>query len=278
MSQQEGPSPQRREAKRTALVTGASAGIGAAFAEELASRGYDLVVTARRAERLVALADRLAHTYASHVRVVPADLGQLDAPRRLADTLISEGIRVDALVNNAGYGVSGRYLRHPWDTHAAFLNVMVLAVSELTHRFVPGMLDRRFGRIINVASLAAFTPAAAGHTLYGASKSFVVRFSEALASELSSSGVHVCALCPGFTYTEFHDVNGMRARVSRMPSFLWMDAAQVAREGCDAVDAGRVVHIPGRVNRAIATLSSCLPGALVRSVNRYASRAYRDAD
>ncbi len=264
--------------RRTALVTGASAGIGAAFAQEFAGRGYDLVLTARREDRLEDLAARLERSCGTRTRVMPADLSQADAVDRLCAALARDGVVVDALVNNAGYGVPGRYLRSSWETHQAFLRVMTMAVAELTHRLLPGMVDRRFGRIINVASLAAFVPPSAGHTLYGASKILLVKFSEALALEVAQHGVHVSAVCPGFTYSEFHDVNGMRARISRLPSFLWMDAARVAREGYEAVEAGRAVHIPGRVNRAIATLSALLPGFIVRAVSRVAGRAYRDAN
>lgn len=263
--------------RRTALVTGASSGIGEAFAHELARRGCNLVITARRDDRLRQLAARLHDEHGVSVVTIAGDLAEHDGARRLADAVEAQHVRIDILVNNAGYGVLGRYLRSPWETHAAFLQVMVTSVAELTHRFLPHMVEQRFGRIINVASLAGLVPASAGHTLYGASKLFVIRFSEALALEVAPQGVHVCALCPGFTYSEFHDVNGMRPRVSRMPAFLWMDAARVAREGCAAADAGTPVFIPGRVNRAIARLSRALPGFLVRAANRYAGRAYRDA-
>lgn len=267
----------RSSARRTALVTGASAGIGAAFAEEFASHDYDLVLAARREDRLRDLAARLERSHGIRARVMRCDLSRPDAVARLSDALVVEGVAVDALVNNAGYGVPGRYLRNSWQTHEAFLRVMTTAVAELTYRLLPGMVERRFGRIINVASLAGLVPPSAGHTLYGASKSFLIRFSQALALEVAENGVHVSALCPGFTYSEFHDVNGMRAKVSRMPSFLWMDASRVAREGYEAVEAGTSVYIPGRVNRAIATLSSLMPGPLVRAVNSYAGRAYRDS-
>lgn len=265
-------------AKRTALITGASSGIGAAFAEEFAARGYDLALTARRADRLTSLSARLEQGHGIRAHIFPCDLGTPDGVERLVATVERSGVPIDALVNNAGYGIPGRYLRSSWETHETFLRVMTVAVTELTHRLLPGMVERRFGRIINVASLAGLVPASAGHTLYGASKLFVIRFSEALALEVNGLGVHVCALCPGFTYSEFHDVNGMRPKVSRMPAFLWMDAARVAREGFAAVEAGTpTIYIPGRVNRTIATLSGLLPGFLVRAVNRYAGRAYRDA-
>jgi short-subunit dehydrogenase len=269
--------PDATARRPTALVTGASSGIGAAFAEEFAAHGYDLVLTARREDRLADVASRIQGVHHVRVSVIPCDLSQADGVSRLHARLTAEALVVDALVNNAGYGVPGRYLRSTWETHDAFLRVMTGVVAELTYRLLPGMVDRGFGRIVNIASLAGLVPASAGHTLYGASKLFVIRFSEALALEVAPLGVRVCALCPGFTYSEFHDVNGMRARVSRMPSFLWMDAARVAREGYDAVEAGRTVYVPGRVNRAIARLSSLLPGFLVTAANRYAGRAYRDA-
>src|SRR5205085_424334 len=122
------------------------------------------------------------------------------------DEIDRRRLQVDALVNNAGYGVPGSYTRVAWDTHATFLNVLVVSVAHLTHHFLPGMLERKFGRIVNVASLAGLVPAPAGHTLYAASKAFLIRFSEALSHESRERGVHVTALCPGFTYSEFHDV------------------------------------------------------------------------
>jgi hypothetical protein len=258
-------------------VTGASSGIGAAFAEEFARHGYDVVLTARREDRLRALAARLEEAAPIRAHVIPSDLADATGAARLVTSVRHAGLTIDALVNNAGYGVPGRYLRSSWETHQAFLQVLVTSVAELTWHLLPGMAERRFGRIINVASLAGLVPASAGHTLYGASKALVIKFSESLALEVAGNGVHVCALCPGFTYSEFHDVNGMRDRVSRMPSLLWMDAARVAREGYQAVEEGIPVYVPGRVNRSIALLARLLPRALVSAVNRRAGRAYRDS-
>ena len=144
-------------------------------------------------------------------------------------------LTIDALVNNAGYGVPGTYLASAWERHAAMLNLMVMAVSELTYRLLPGMIERRYGRIINVASLAGLVPTPAGHTLYAATKAFAIKFSEALAHEGRPHGVHVTAVCPGFTLSEFHDVTGTRAQVSKLPAWMWMDASTVARQGFDAV-------------------------------------------
>lgn len=260
---------------RTALVTGASAGIGRAFAELLAERGYAVVLTARRAERLEQLARALSERWGVAAYVEPADLSDPGAPEALARRLAERGLVIDVLVNNAGYGVAGRYVATDWVRHRDFLQVMVTAVAELTHRLLPGMLERRWGRIVNVASLAGLVPAAAGHTLYGASKALLVKFSEALAAEVGPAGVHVTAVCPGFTYSEFHDVTGTRAQVSRMPRWLWLEAREVADDGYAAVMAGRVVSVTGRVNRAIAFLARHLPRAVVHRVVHSTSSAYR---
>lgn len=257
---------------RTALVTGASAGIGKAFAELLAERGYDLVVTARRADRLHALAADLAR-HGTQVHVLPADLADPAAPAALCEALRSRNLPVDLLVNNAGFGVPGRYVRTSWQQQADFLQVLVVAVAELTHRLLPPMIERRWGRIVQVASLAALVPAAPGHTLYAASKAFLVKFTEALAPEVAADGVNVTAVCPGFTLTEFHDVTGTRAQVSTMPRWAWLDARFVVEAGYEAVMAGQSVVVPGRVNRTLAFGAKHLPGAVARAaVNRSASR------
>jgi short-subunit dehydrogenase len=260
-------------AGRTALVTGASAGIGRAFAELLAARGFSLAVTARRADRLEALAAELARAHGTRVHVVPADLADPAAPRRLCEALDANGLAIDVLVNNAGYGVPGRYVRTSWQHQADFIQVLVTAVAELTHRLLPAMIDRRWGRIVQVASLAALVPAAPGHTLYAASKAFLLKFTEALAPEVAADGVHVTALCPGFTFTEFHDVTGTRAQVSTMPRWAWQDARAVVEEGYAAVMAGRAVAVPGRVNRALAFGAKHLPEVVTHAaVRRSASR------
>jgi short-subunit dehydrogenase len=182
-------------------------------------------------------------------------------------------VAIDLLVNNAGYGVPGRYAATTWAQQADFIQVLVTAVAELTHRLLPPMIERGWGRVIQVASLAALVPAAPGHTLYAASKAFLVKFSEALAPEVAPHGVHVTALCPGFTYTEFHDVTGTRAQVSTMPRWAWLEAREVVEAGYDAVMAGRSLVVPGRVNRTLAFGAKHLPGAGARAaVRRSASR------
>lgn len=245
--------------RRRALVTGASAGIGAEFARQLAARGCDLVLTARRRDRLQALADELHAAHGIDVDVIEADLADPAAPARIVEAATANERTVDILINNAGYGVPGRYDKVDWGVHAAFMQVLVTAPLELCHRLLPAMRARGYGRIINVASLAGLIPGTAGNTLYGPAKAFLVKVSQALALENRAHGVHVCALCPGFTHSEFHDVSQARALVSKMPGWMWSDAADVVRAGLDAAERGRVVCVPGRVNRTIKLLLDVLP-------------------
>lgn len=254
--------------RRTALVTGASAGIGEAFADVFAREGFDLVLVARRDDRLRTVAQRAAQQHGVKAEVLVADLADPGAPARLCAELAARGLHVDALVNNAGYGVPGVYLSSSWERHAAMVQVMVTGLAELTHRLLPSMVERRYGRIINVASVAGLVPAPAGHTLYGASKAFVIKFSESLNREVGRHGVHVTALCPGFTLSEFHDVTGTRERMRQMPSWMWMDSPTVARQGYDAVMAGVPIYVNGRLNRTITRLVRVAPNWLIRAVER----------
>jgi short-subunit dehydrogenase len=259
-----------------ALVTGASSGIGAAFAREYARRGKPLLLTARRGDRLEALRRELGERVPC--QLVVADLSVRGAPQAIFAEAQSRELHVDTLVNNAGYGVPGRFLSSSWKTHADFLQIMVTAVAELSWHFLPAMEAGGYGRILNVASTAALVPSSAGHTLYGASKAFVIRFSESLALESRPRGVHVTALCPGMTYSEFHDVNGMRERVSRLPKSLWLDADSVARMGVEAVERGDLRCVTGGMNRLIAGLSKYLPEPLARAVVDRRASDYRNAD
>ncbi|GBF56683.1 serine 3-dehydrogenase [Candidatus Phycosocius bacilliformis] len=265
-------------ARRLCLVTGASAGIGQAIARIYAERGYDLALTARRADRLEAFAAELKQTWGAESITIAADLADRSAPEMIIRTLEEAGRPVDALINNAGYGLQGNYLSSSWADHAAFMQVLVEAPLELTHRVLPGMQTRRFGRIMNVASLAGHVPPTAGATLYGAAKAFLVRFSQALNQENAETGVHVSALCPGFTYSEFHDVNGMRDQMASMPSWLWQDAKTVAQIGYDALEANQAVVVTGGVNKTIAALCKLLPDTLALRLMSSQTRKFRRAD
>lgn len=265
-------------ARPLSLVTGASAGIGAAFARALAARGHDLALTARRSGRLETLAAELRQQHASTVTVLPADLADPAAPAALCEELARRGLAVDWLINNAGYGVPGGFVAGDWHTHAEFLQVLLTAPVELAWRLLPGMRERGYGRIVNVASLAGHVPGTAGHTLYAPAKAFLIKFSQGLALESRGCGVHVCALCPGFTYSEFHDVTGTRALMNKLPGFMWQRADEVVAEGMEAVERGEAVHVTGRVNRAIKSMFKLMPDRLAFRLSARQARRYRQLD
>lgn len=247
-------------ARRLALITGASAGIGAASARIYASHGYDVALTARRADRLEGLAAEIKLRSGVEAYAIPADLADPAGVDTVLAAIADQGRVVDALINNAGYGLPGTYAATSWADQATFLQVMLTSVCEMTHKVLPGMVERRFGRIVNVASLAGLVPGAAGHTLYAATKGFLVKFSQSLHLENLSTGVHVSALCPGFTYSEFHDVNGTRGQVSQgVPEWMWLGADEVAAAGYEAAEANRSICVPGAPNKAIAAVAKMLP-------------------
>jgi short-subunit dehydrogenase len=247
-----------------ALVTGASAGIGAAFARELAARGH-------------ALAGELRAKHHVDVHCIACDLADPAAPQFLEQEIARRGLIVGTLVNNAGYGVTGTFLSKPWQIHADFIQVLMTAPAELCHRLLPGMRARGHGRIINVASLAGLMPAPAGHTLYAASKAYLIKFSQALALENRAHGVNVCAICPGFTWSEFHDVTGTREQMKSLPRFMWMRAEPVVRDALDAVERGRIVRVSGRVNRSIKRLFELLPDRLALYLIDRRGKDFRNA-
>jgi short-subunit dehydrogenase len=178
---------------RTVLVTGASAGIGKAIAEVFASEGFDLVLTARRFDRLEALAGELRQRFGRRVTTIADDLADPAAPGRIADAVAMAGLTIDALVNNAGYGVPGKFTDTTWEQQRDMVQVMVMAPAELTHRLLPGMIARRYGRIINVASVAGLVPQSAGHPLYGASTTSTRRRSARASPTASSTTSTACA-------------------------------------------------------------------------------------
>ncbi len=263
-----------RAAPRTALVTGASAGIGAAFAADLAARGFGLVLTARRTDRLEDLAERLEREHGVPVLAIPGDLAQTETPERIMAAVADAGLTVDVLINNAGYGLPPHFADLSWQEHRDFLQVMVTAVAHLTHLVLPGMVARDYGRIVQVASIAGLLPGSMGHTLYGASKAFLIRFSEALSLEMEGRNIRVQALCPGFTYSEFHDVTGGREEVSTYPGYMWMQAEDVVRRSLDGVmGTGPTVLVTGRFNTAVATAAKLLPQWALMALSRRRARA-----
>jgi len=264
---------------RWALVTGASAGIGAEFCRQLATKGYQLVLVARREDKLKAIADELRDSFGARSMIIVADLSVKNASEAIVEQLAQENIDIEFLVNNAGYGLPGSYHVPSWREHEDFIQVMMTAVCELTRRLLPGMRERRLGFIVNVASVAGLVSPTAGHTLYGASKSFLIRFSQSLAQENADSGVRVCALCPGFTYSEFHDVNGTREMISQLPDFLWLQARDVVADTLRAMFARKFkpVLIPGAQYKAIVFMDRYLPW-LSAVFSRRTARHFRVTD
>lgn len=224
------------------------------------------------------LAAELAQQHSIRATVIAADLGDPKSPGQIWNTLESQHIQVDMLINNAGYGVTGTYLSRDWTVHQAFMQVMLRSVAELCHRFMPAMAERGWGRVINVASLAGFLPGTNGHTQYAAVKAWMIKFSESLSLELADQGVLTCASCPGFTYSEFHDVTGTREQMSGMPKWMWMTAEDVVQRSLKANQKGKAIIITGGVNRFIAFLTKILPRRTVMWLLRKNNSKFRKVD
>jgi short-subunit dehydrogenase len=245
----------------TALVTGATAGIGAAFARQLAARGHDLVLVARDEQRLTALADTLP----TSAEVLSADLAD-DAGCARVEARCADG--VDLLVNNAGLGTKGSFHAVAVEDEEHLLRLNVRAVMRLTHAALGPMVERGSGAVLNVSSVAGFAPGSRGST-YSASKAWVTNFSESLHLQYAASGVRVLALCPGFTRTEFHERAGMD--VTGIPGPLWLDAEHVVRTALEDLDAGKALSVPGAQYKAVVVASRFVPSSLRAAVVRRAS-------
>lgn len=242
----------------TALVTGATAGIGAEFARQLATRGDDLVLVARDRERLEAYAEDLRGRHRVEVEVLVADLTDRAQLAVVEERLRDASRPVDLLVNNAGFGVNQLFLDGDLDAEQSMLDVLVTAVMRLTHAALPGMVARGTGGVINVSSVASFI---AGGT-YSAAKAWCTVFSESVDRQLVGTGVTVMALCPGFTHTEFHQRGGMD--VSHLPDWMWLDAPDLVRDALADFRRGKPVSVPGAQYKTIRVLTSVLPRPLVR--------------
>jgi uncharacterized protein len=243
------------------VVTGASSGIGLAFARALAHRGERLVLVARREDRLRALAEELGGP--DRALVVPLDLARPEAGQALEEELQRRGVQVDLLVNNAGVGHTGPFHETPLERTLGIIDLNVRASVELTRRFLPPMVARGRGRIVNVVSTSAFQPVP-WLNVYAASKAFLLSFTEALATELRGTGVAVQALCPGLTDSEFHQVSGTdKVAFTRTPS---MPAEQVVERSLRALERGTLRVVPGWRNRLLTASQKLLPRTLVRRV------------
>ena len=248
---------------RTALVTGASSGIGDAIARDLASRGHGVTLVARRQDKLAALAEELSDL-GVRAEVLATDLGDRAARAELPARVEALGLTVDLLVNNAGLSTTGPVAEADPDAELHMIEVDVVAVVDLCTRFLPAMVERRRGAVLNVASTGAFQPLP-GQAGYGASKSFVLSYTRSLGGELRGTGVTATTLCPGPVHTDFGEVAGISAddAEAALPSFMWEPVEAVARCGIDALAAGRPVAIPGQFNRVAAVLAQIAPKQLL---------------
>ncbi|MBA2694755.1 MAG: SDR family NAD(P)-dependent oxidoreductase [Ornithinimicrobium sp.] len=242
----------------TALVTGASAGLGRAFAVEIADRGHDVILVARDTGRLDDLATEIHRRYAVRTEVLTADLADRAQLQRVAERVADPDRPVDLLVNNAGFGVRRRFSTGDLAQEERALDVMVRAVLVTSHAACGAMRARGHGAILNVSSVASFTAMGT----YAATKSWVTVFSEGLATELAGTGVTVTAVCPGFVRTEFHDRAEMD--MSKLPDGWWLQAHRVAQDALDDVSAGRVISVPSLHYKALAGTARLLPRPLVR--------------
>jgi len=251
---------------RTTLITGASAGIGEAFARLLAARGDRLILTARRADRLQTLADDLKKAYGTESVVIAADLVKPDGPAALFAETEKQGLTVDLLINNAGFGKYGAFWEQPISAYADMIQLNITALMTLSHLYLVGMRARKHGGILNVASVAGFPPAP-NFSVYAATKAFVVSFSQALAVEAKADGVHVSVLCPGSTATEFQAVAADKAELTTASVENNVQTAEaVARAGLDGYEAGKVIVVSGAFNKLSVAAIGLLPRSVVRRV------------
>lgn len=254
----------------TALITGASSGIGYELARCFARDGHDVVLVARREERLRELSDELQRAYDITAHVLPADLTRTESPREIWEHLTSQNIDIEFLVNNAGLGEYGIFTETKWERELQSLQVNVVALTHLTKLFLPPMLQRRRGRVLNVASTAAFQPGPL-MAVYFATKAYVLSFSEAINYENRGSGVTVTALCPGPTHSGFQEAASMHnAGLFHRPHIP--DSARVAQFGYQAMRRGRAVAIEGWLNKALAASARIAPRSWVLGVTRLMSK------
>ncbi len=245
----------------TALVTGASSGIGAAIARELAARGHSVALVARREERLRSLATELNADHGVEAEVIACDVGEAAERQRLADELGSRGRSVEILVNNAGFGHQADFATSPRERMTEMVRVNCEAVVDLTSLFLKGMTERGRGSVINIASTGAFQPLP-GSAVYGATKAFVLSFSEAIRTELRGSGVTVTAVCPGPVRTEFMESAGIGGVEERTPGAVWMSAEEIARHAVDGAKHDKRVVVPGTINRVTALAGQHSPRSI----------------
>ncbi len=246
----------------TCLVTGASSGIGAELARGLAARGHGVTLVARREDRLIELAEELSDAHGVRTETVAADVSEQRGRDQLADELEERGLAVEVLVNNAGFGSGGAFATLEGENETSMVRTNCEAVVGLSSTYVPQMVERGRGAVLNVASLIAFQPVPYQAT-YGATKAFVLSFTDALHEELRGSGVTATAVCPGPVRTEFGASGGFGGADERIPGFLWLEADKVARDALEGLEGGERVVVPGPINQLAAFYGHYTPRSLL---------------
>lgn len=237
--------------KKVALITGAASGIGKAFAEELALEGYKLVLVDINRDGLEQVRSTLESQNSIETLPIVADLTDPASPQAIFDQVSHAGWQVDFLINNAGYTSGKEFLDVEWSSHTDTIQILTIAIVELTYLFIQPMVESNYGRVLIVSSCSAFGVSPPGNALYDSSKAFCFKFVESLHFEMADKNIHVTALCPGMTRTNFHESEQLRDIKEKMPGFMWLSPADVARQGIDAVEKGKLICVTGFIYKMI---------------------------
>ena len=247
---------------KTVLITGASSGLGKDFATLFAEKGYDLVLTARRKKNLEEIRNNLINQFGIKAYIISRDLSDLKSTEEIYNFCEENKIQINVLVNNAGYGLKDSFEKISLKDHIDFINVLSTSAIALTRLFLPGMIKRKFGRIINVSSVAAFAPFTNSGGMYIATKLMLLKFSEMIHNEYKNKNIFSCSVCPGFTHTEFH--NEMKEFKSSIPSFMWMESRTVVEQAYEASMSGKEIIINGWRYKILVFFMKITPKWLVK--------------
>jgi short-subunit dehydrogenase len=254
--------------KSYALITGASSGIGLEIANNLASKGFNLILTARREERLSTIAKEIIKKFDVKVDYIPCDLSDINTPKQIFNFCNARDYRVEILINNAGYAIKTPFHETSMEDEEDFIRVLATSVIALTKIFLPSMIESQHGKIMIVSSVASFSPPSAIQALYGPIKTFMNRFCDSININYNHLGISSTALCPGFTVTEFHTASGVQDEMDRVPSFLKFSAARVAKEGVDAMFAGKSICVPTRTYKILVFMLKNFPESILSLFGR----------
>ena len=250
---------------KTVLITGASSGLGKDFAILFAEKGYDLVLTARRKKNLEEIRNNLINQFGIKAYIISRDLSDLKSTEEIYNFCEENKIQINVLVNNAGYGLKDSFEKISLSDHIDFINVLSTSAIALTRLFLPGMIKRKFGRIINVSSVAAFAPFTNSGGMYIATKLMLLKFSEMIHNDYKNKNIFSCSVCPGFTHTEFH--NEMKEFKSSIPSFMWMESRTVVEQAYEASMSGKDIIINGWRYKILVFLMKITPKWLVKLIS-----------